>query len=218
MIQTIKTYNLFHSIWDKLIFGFAVPVVIILFHALVSLELAEMTITFTVVYTMYSEVMRDYFIFNGIYSRDSHHLILRSSYNGKKLFLRGIMSEHMRSLIHLFAVVMICTVITSILNKPDLYYFPVNVIITLTAYALYTISINIVRYFDNFTLYPFIATPFIILAILCAIALTFTGIKLGTPLLILFIALAVVLSILVTALSYLHAKRCYENSFYDKGN
>ena len=52
MSQTLKTYNLFHNIWDKLIFGLLAPVVIILFHALLSLALEEAAILSTIIYSM----------------------------------------------------------------------------------------------------------------------------------------------------------------------
>ena len=216
MSQTLKTYNLFHNIWDKLIFGLLAPVVIILLHALLSLALEEAAILSTIIYSMFAEVFRDYFSFNGVYGQESHHAVLRSSFYGKKLFLSAILGEHVRNLLHYVIVFSICGYITSVFTKTDSYYALLIILLMLSTYTMNTLAVNILRYFDNFTLYPLLALPFVAIASALAGLFTLFNFRITTTVMLLFIVLAVLLAIVTTILSCYHAKRCYEKSFEDR--
>jgi hypothetical protein len=215
MKQAIKTYNLYHSIWDKLIFGLLVPIVIIIVHVVITLGLKEAVFAITVLYTMMAEIIRDYFTFNGAYCKETHNTILRSAFWGKKLFLKGIMQEHARNLAHYVILIGICSCITAYINEYDPYYIPIKVIIVLIAYSMNTLAVNVLRYFDYFAIYPLISTPFVIIAAIPISLLITTGIRLSAGLVILFVILALTLAVIVTILSYLHASLCYDKSFVD---
>ena len=215
MKNAIKTYNMYHSIWDTLLFGLAAPIVIIIVHFFITLGLVEGATGITLCYTMIAEIFRDYFSFNGAYSSDSHNTILRSSFYGKRTFVNGIMQEHARSFVHYVLVIGICSVITAFADHYDPYYIPIKVIVVLIAYTMNTLAVNVVRYFGTFTIYPIISTPFVILTIIPVVFLTALGIRFDALKLGIFMLAALVLGIIVTIISYLHASHSYDKSFLD---
>ena len=95
-------------------------------------------------------------------------------------------------------------------------YFTHNGAIVVIAYVMHTIAVNILRYFDNFVMYPLIATPFVILTAVISGGLAVADHTELAPFMPLIIVCLVILGIMVTALSYLHASHCYNKSFMDK--
>lgn len=216
MKMAIKTYNLYHNIWDKLIFGFLIPAFTILMFILVAMTAPEVAFIVFVVYTMGAEIVRDFFSFNGTYSRHAHHTILRSSYHGKKIFLGAVMSEHIRNLAHYAIMLGICLCITTAFNGFNAYRVLVGVMIVMVAFIMNTLAVNVVRYFDNFTIYPFAASPFVAIAVIFTYIFAGSGRMMSMGVTIIIMVCISAVSVLVTVLSYIHASRCYDKSFEDK--
>ena len=216
MKMAIKSYNIYHNFWDKLIFGLLIPIATIFLIVLIGTAFWQMSVIIMVIYTMLSELFRDFFSFNGAYSRHSHHTILRSSFYGKKFFMSSVMSEHIRNFLHYMIMLVIFFFIMNSMDHLDAGFVLISLMIVLVAYSMNTVAVNVLRYFDNYAMYTFVSIPFIAIAAMAANFIPDSGLNENIGIAGIVTILVFAFSMIVTVLGYIHASHCYDKSFEDK--
>ncbi|MCR5656470.1 MAG: hypothetical protein K6G06_03310 [Butyrivibrio sp.] len=219
MKNYIKTYNVFHGILDKLIFGFGIPVAFIVLFAIMNLKFDVGAFMVLTIFMLLAELIRDYFLFGGIYSRSRKCGALRCSYYGEKVYVGAIMQEQLRSFLHYAILMAVFAGMRTVINGyPGKRFVLVCMIYALLFYLVNAISVNILRYVTNFNIYPSIMTLLVTPGIIASVFIYILGIDKKTMNLELCMAVMIVLAIGATILTYRHAKSSYKKSLYGRDN
>lgn len=219
MRSFIKNYNVFHGIQDKLIFSLGETIAFIVLFVVANLKLDPAFLIVASSFMMFAEMMRDYFLFGGIYSRSRKSGILRCSFYGEKVYVGGIMQDLLRSFLHyaflLGANILIKFIVDGTVTKRYALAF---MTFAFLFYFVTAAALNVLRYVVNFNFYPSVVSLFILPGVISTAFIYIFGIDKKSLSLEPCLIVAIVLSIVITFITYKHTKASYARSIYGKDN
>ena len=155
MKDMIKKYRLFQSNRHAIIMYLVIPVMVLEMHLAIQFMISVTNITNVSVYLLLIGTYADFFVFNGITSKDYPMGLFKNSLKGRDTLKDAIIFDQIRRFVQIVFLIMMCNVATLIFfpEKIKTDDWTISIICILLVYTSNTFVLMIARNITTFSTY-----------------------------------------------------------------